>query len=342
MRPWPTHLGSPRHDVSAAETLPPTPAAQWRRDVGRAVRGSPAIGRDVLVLGLAERAVMLLERETGSVFWRTSVSGTIRGGPLLSADRIFVATEETPTARVYALRLDDGRPAWRTGTGSVVAPLAVAGDAVFAASEHGMVLRLATASGDIVWQRPVSGSVRAAPVPTPAGVAVATTDTLYLLDAGTGAILGQRATPGPMFATPATDGARLYLTTLHGVVLAVTLPELTTVWEVALPDAIYGAPALVADTVYAVARDGTLALIPVSDAASYRLLPLGVVTVAGPTVTRSGILVGTVDGDVLLIDPTNGVARWQARVAGPIETPPLVRDGQLVIVGGRGDIHTYR
>ena len=105
VRPWPTHLGSPRHDVSAAETLPPTPAAQWRRDVGRAVRGSPAIGRDVLVLGLAERAVMLLERETGSVFWRTSVSGTIRGGPLLSADRIFVATEETPTARVYALRL---------------------------------------------------------------------------------------------------------------------------------------------------------------------------------------------------------------------------------------------
>jgi hypothetical protein len=29
-------------------------------------------------------------------------------------------------------------------------------------------------------------------------------------------------------------------------------------------------------------------------------------------------------------------------VDGPVEQPPLVRDRQLVVVGGRGAIHTYR
>ena len=286
---------------------------------------------------------MLLERETGGVFWRSSVSGTIRGGPLLREDRVFVATEATPTAHIYALRLSDGRTAWRTASDGVTAPLVLDGDALFAGTDRGMVLRLATRDGNIVWQRRVFGGVRAAPVLTAAGLAVATiADTLYLLDRGTGAILRQRPTPGPVFATPATDGQRLYLGTLGGVLQAVTLPTLELAWEVSLPDAIYGAPALAGDTVYALARDGTLAIVPVACPDERRTLPLGVVSVAGPTVTRSGVLVGTVSGEILLVDPATGVARWRAQVAGPIENPPLVREGQLVVVGGLGDIHTYR
>jgi len=341
--PWTTSLGTPRHDGSATESLPPSPGIQWTRDVGRAVRGTPAIGRDVLVLGLVERHVMLLERETGAPYWRSSVSGTIRGGPLLRDDRVFVATEATPAAHIYALRLSDGRPAWRTASDGVSAPLALDGDALFAGTERGVVLRLAARTGDVVWHRRLFGSVRAAPVPTPAGLVVATTaDTLYLLDPTSGAIVRQRPTPGPVVAPPATDGGRLYLGTLRGVVQALPLTTLDPDWEVQLPDAIYGTPALAGDTLYALARDGTLAIVPVSDPAAHRTLRLGVVAVAGPTVTRSGVLIGTVSGEVLLIDPATGVALWRDEIAGPIETPPLLRDGQLVVVGGRGDIHTYR
>jgi len=341
--PWTTSLGTPRHDGSTAESLPPKPTAQWTRDVGRAVRGTPAIGRDVLVLGLAERAVMLLARETGEPFWRSGVSGTIRGGPLLRDDRVFVATEATPAANIYALRLNDGRTAWRTASDGVAAPLALDGDGLFAGTERGMVLRLAARTGDVIWRRRLFGSVRASPVPTPAGLVVATTaDTLYLLDATSGAIVRQHATPGPVFAPPATDGTRLYLATLRGVLQALPLTTLETDWEVQLPDAIYGTPALAGDTLYALARDGTLAIVPVRDPAARRTLSLGVVAVAGPTVTRSGVLIGTVAGEILLIDPASGVALWRDAIAGPIETPPLLRDGQLVVIGGRGDIHTYR
>ena len=100
----------------------------------------------------------------------------------------------------------------------------------------------------------------------PAGLVVATTaDTLYLLDATSGAIVRQHATPGPVFAPPATDGTRLYLATLRGVLQALPLTTLEADWEVQLPDAIYGTPALAGDTLYALARDGTLAIVPVRD-----------------------------------------------------------------------------
>jgi len=54
------------------------------------------------------------------------------------------------------------------------------------------------------------------------------------------------------------------------------------------------------------------------------------------------VLVGSVSGEVLLVDPRSGAIRWRAQVAGPIEEPPLVRDRQVVVIAGKGNIHTYR
>jgi len=69
---------------------------------------------------------------------------------------------------------------------------------------------------------------------------------------------------------------------------------------------------------------------------------LDIVATAGPTPLATGVLVGSVTGEVLLVDPATGAIRWRAQVPGTIEEPPLVRDRQVVIVAGRGNIHTYR
>jgi len=68
---------------------------------------------------------------------------------------------------------------------------------------------------------------------------------------------------------------------------------------------------------------------------------LGIVATAGPTPIVSGVLVGSVSGEILLVD-RGGSILWRAQVAGPIEEPPLVQGRQLVVVAGRGDIHAYR
>ena len=56
----------------------------------------------------------------------------------------------------------------------------------------------------------------------------------------------------------------------------------------------------------------------------------------------SGVLVASVSGEVLLVDRRSGAILWRIELDGPIEQPPLVRDRQLVIVAGRGDIQAYR
>lgn len=344
---WPAYLGSPRHDAAAAETLNPDPRPLWRTDVGRAVRGSPALGESVIAVGVAERTLVLLDRASGELLWRQRVQGTIHAGPLLDEDRLYVATEQSPEGKVYAVRLRDGRPLWSTGTGSVAAPLAFDGQALFVGTEAGVVLRLETERGSPVWRRelPGGGAIRAAPVATPAGIAVATaSDTLYLLDRETGAVLRRLATPGTVLGGPALDaeGSRLFLGTTEGHVLAVALPALEVRWDHRAGDAVYGAPAFVRDTLYVLARNGTLWLIPADDPAGARAHALDIVAVAGPTPVVPGVLVASVSGEVLLVDRVAGSVLWRAQVNGPIEEPPLLRDRQLVVAAGRGDIHTYR
>jgi outer membrane protein assembly factor BamB len=340
---WPAYLGNQRHDAGARETLNPDPRPLWHAGVGRAVRGSPALGETVLAVGTVDRNLVLVDRTSGEVLWRSHLDGGVRSGPLLDEDRLYVATESQPQGRVYAIRLRDGRRLWRVEAGSVAAPLAFDGDALYAATEQGLVLRLEPEHGTIQWRRPLSGAVRAGPLVTPNGLVVATTtDTLYLLDRQTGAIRSQLSLPGAVLATPATDGRRVYLATTNGRIVAIDLASWKVMWDRAAGDAVYGAPALVADTLFVLARDGRLWIIPVdapNDATSHTL---DIVATAGPTPLASGVLVGSVSGEVLLVDPKTGAIRWRAQVAGPIEEPPLVRDRQVVVVAGSGNIHTYR
>ena len=341
---WPVELGGARHDPSATEHLGPAPRAQWRAVAGRAVRGVPAIGESVIALGTVDRLVSLVSRDSGIVLWQHRLGGTIHGGPLLRGDRVYAGTEASPDGKVYALTLKTGKQVWSTRVGSVEAPLALDDTALYAGTEEGLVVRIDARSGAIAWRRRLAGAVRAAPVPSTAGLAVVTTDdSLYLLKPETGEVLARRGTPGAVLATPVQDGDRLYLATTRGQVVAVALPSLATVWERTAGDAVYGAPALVRDTLFVLARNGALWLVPVATPAAARCLDLHVVATAGPTPLADGtVLIGTVQGELLLVAAATGTIAWRDSLAGPIEQPPLVRDGQLLVVAGRGDLHAYR
>jgi outer membrane protein assembly factor BamB len=346
---WPAYLGNQRHDASARETLNPDPRPLWHVTMGRGVRGSPALGEAVVAVGTADRSIVLVDRASGEVLWRSRLDGTVRAGPLLDEDRLYVASEAQPQARVYAVRLRDGRVLWRTRAGSVAAPLAFDGEALYAGTEEGTVLKLDPERGRVQWRATLGsggvpgGAVRAGPVVTPHGLVVATTsDTLYLLDRDNGTVRARLRLPGSVLATPATDGRRVYLATMSGRIVAVDLVSWTVSWDRPAGDAVYGAPALVNDTLYVLARDGRLWMIPVDRPDAAKSHSLDITATAGPTPLASGVLVGSVSGEVLLVDPASGAIRWRAQVVGPIEEPPLVRDRQVVVIAGRGNIHTYR
>src|SRR5437899_10554965 len=181
----------------------------------------------------------------------------------------------------------------RTQTESVFEPLALDGATFYAETEGGTGLRLGVESGAVAWRRRLPGAVRAAPVATPLGLAVAmAADTLYLLDKTSGEVRARLATPGTVLAAPALAESRLYFGTTGGHVLAVELPGLAVAWDHPAGDGVFGAVAVARDTVYALARDGALWLIPVAHPAGARAIAVRIVATAGPTPPSAGVLGG--------------------------------------------------
>lgn len=348
---WPYYLGTPSHDVSARESLPvePPPRRVWLAQTGQAVRGAPAIGPDVVAVTSTDRYLTLLERTNGKVFWRTHLDGTLAAGPLLRGDRLFVATEAAPDARAYALRLANGKPIWKVDVkGGVAAPLVLDGGDVLLGTEPGTVWALDAQTGDVRWRSKLNGAIRAQPLITPQGVLVFTTDdSMFLLHRGDGKVLERRPTPGggTVLGTPALDSATAYLATTAGEVVALDLATLAPRWTVSAGDVVYGAPALARDTLFVMARSGVLLSIPVAAPAQVRRDSLLPAATAGPTPLADGVLVAGVDGTVLLARSNGGGAAaiaWRIQVPGPVESPPIVRDATLLVVGGHGDVHLFR
>lgn len=341
---WPYYLGNPRHDVSALESLPAEPQRAWVAQTGRAVRSAPAIGANVVAVATTDRFIVLLDRADGKTIWRTRLGGTFSAGPLLRGDRLFAATEASPDPRVYALRLSTGKPIWTVDVkGGVAAPLVLDGGEILLGTEPGTVWALDAGTGAVRWRTKLNGAVRAQPLVTVKGVLVFTTDdSLYLLRRDNGEILRRGPTPGTVLGTPALDTATAYLATTAGQVIALDVATLTARWTVPAGDVVYGAPALARDTLYVLPRNGVLLAIPVNAPEAARRDSLLLAATAGPTPLAHGVLVAGVDGTLLLAIPDSGSVPWRIRVPGPIESPPLVRDGVLLVVGGHGDVHLFR
>jgi outer membrane protein assembly factor BamB len=336
---WSEPLGSGARAPSANESLPPQPDRWWRARLGRAVAGPPALGEQVIaVLGL-DRDLTLVEWETGDRIWRKRLSAPGAGGPLLAGDRVYAATAGR-SALVYAYRLADGKRLWKQGVGPVVGPIATAGGLVIVGTELGDVVALAPDKGEPRWTRRLDGPVRSGVTAIGADVLVATDDSVFLLSATDGATQASIAAPGTVVAPPAWVGETVVLASPDGFLVGLRRTGLDLLWSVRTGEAIFGGPAIARDTVFAVTVGGWLWRVPLGNPYAQTRDSLGAAVRATPAPVANGVLVGTLAGEILLV--RRDTVERRARVAGPIEQPPIVRDGVLLVIGGKGTMEAWR
>lgn len=340
-RAWPAYLGSERRAGTLSGPVAGDPVPVWRTVIARGVTGGPAVAEAVLALAQTDRHVALLDRTTGEVLWRRRLPFPIGAGPLLAGDRLYVAEQDTD-GRVWALRLADGRTIWAARSGDVAAPLALDGDALYAASIGGVVRRLLEETGSLLWQTRVGGSVRAAPLPLPGALLVATaTDSAFLLEAGDGRIRVRRSTPGSILAAPALGDGLVLAGTTDGRLLALDTGTLETRWAVELDGPVVGSVAVAAGLAWAVTAGGTLAAVPLRDPAAVRRVATGLVVRAGPTPLDGGAIVTGAGGEIIFVT-SSGERGWTLRLGTPLAEAVVVDGSTLFATGQRGVVAAFR
>lgn len=339
---WTEYLGEPGRAASANEVLAVDLAPTWHADVGRAASGAPAVGEHVVAIASVDRHVSLWNRETGDRIWRRRLDAPTTSGVVLAGD-VAYATTSGREGRVHALRLTDGSRIWAATVGPTVGPLAVSGRAVVVTTRTGAVVALRPDDGSVVWRRRLRRPIRAGVTLLDRRRAlVATDDSLLALSLEDGTTERAVAMRGAQLAPPALSDSSIVVTSPDGYVAAFARPTLERLWSVEVGEPIFGSPTIARDTVFAVSVTGTLWAIPLENPPAWATVELDEPVRAPPAPLARGVLVGTVAGEVLQATFDGSPTRNRARVDGPIEHQPIVRQGTLLVMDGRGRLHAWR
>ena len=337
------YLGDASRAPAAEVALDDDTQQAWRADAGRGSLGAVAMGERITAVATPDRWLYLLDTRTGQTFWRWRSETPFSTGPLIAAGRVYAASEGV-RGRLVAIDVPSGKRRWNAMVGDVSAPITYRGGTVYGATAGGTVFAYGADRGQRIWVR-ATGLTRAGPLVAGRWVVVPTiTDSLFILDAATGA-LHARVGIGASAVAPGAvvNDSTIALSSPGGALLLVSVPSGDVRWRMETGVPIFGAPAVSGDTVFAITNRCTLWAVPVDGGRPADTLSLPrCVTQAGPALVRGGVLVATVEGDLVYLDRIARRQRWTRRVGGELRHPPMIRNGQIVVAPVIGDVVSFR
>jgi len=201
---------------------------------------APAITGDLAIFAFGDGEVQSAFAKGGLPRWASQLAGQrrfdagskvsdITGDPVVSGGTLYVGSA---MGRLVAMRPESGERIWTASEGTTGPVWPVAG-AVFAVSDKGELLRLAAATGEILWRVPLPGFVKDRPRrqverfvhhgPIVAGgrVIVASSDeVLRFFDPISSALINSVDLPGGATTAPVIAGGTLYVVSKRGQLLA--------------------------------------------------------------------------------------------------------------------------
>jgi outer membrane protein assembly factor BamB len=133
--------------VTALRVAAGSASARWQADVGSAVRNSPLIAQQQVLIGSADGVVHALSESAGTLNWAKSVGTSITGSMAFQAGHLYVGAADKS---LTALQTTDGSIMWSEPLAGPVTGVSVTGGMLFTESSNGTVTGLRI-GGEIVW-----------------------------------------------------------------------------------------------------------------------------------------------------------------------------------------------
>lgn len=260
------------------------------------IEGSPAVARNLVVLGLAGSPGTLVAYDVleGAIHWRKPY-GDIESTPLVVRRRAIVGTLQGTLLCVETM---SGTLVWRF-------------DLPENSAYKGIRSSPATESGVIVF-----GADDAA---------------LYCVDAESGVERWRLAFSAPILASPAIARGIVVALDQKGVTRAVSIQEGKTIWQFHAGSQ-SNAPALVTDSLVIVTTiQGAVYALSLADGTlRWTSKPGGPVN-AGAAASGDFMYVGTLQREIIALRISTGEVAWRTVVSGRIKTAPAIACGRLYV-----------
>jgi outer membrane protein assembly factor BamB len=164
---------------------------------------------------------------------------------------------------------------------------------------------------------------------------------LYAIDLTDGSLLWSLEIGSHLWATPASDGEKLYLSSLDHNVYAIDIQDRQVDWKTGLGGSIPGSPALSLDgkTLFIGSFAAKVfALDTQTGAIQWERDTQGWVW-GGPVVSEQAVYVGDLDGLVYALDAATGNINWTVQPDGPVTGSPLLTADGIVVTTESGSVY---
>ncbi len=236
-----------RSESFRVERVSGSPKRLWDElvEVGDSIQGSPTLDGNTVYVGAVDGRVYAFAADSGKRRWAAAIGAPIIGSCVVSGGLVFVGSHD---GMLYAISASSGAVRWKFDCGEAVsATPAVLGDIV-CIGVTGKIIGINTATGKRAWVTEVAGSFVSQVTVAGGAFILGGTDTLYCVDAITGAIKWRSTMEhvvdgnGSVFYTslaessPAVSGDRVYVCSSEGVLICLSASTGKRVWARSAPD----------------------------------------------------------------------------------------------------------
>lgn len=344
---------------------PPASAASgtivWTFTTGGAVRSSPVVAGDLLLVGSGDGHLYALDRRSGAERWRFAAGSPVNASPAVQGGLVFIGDRAN---KFYALELGDGRLRWQAATGPdrpwpwghegwdyYTSSPAVVGDLVIFGSGDGNVYAFDARSGAERWRAATGGRVRTSPAMADSSVYFGSTDgVFYAFDLATGTLRWKYETEGvshdatvvgfdrkSIQSSATVNGENVFFGSRDGGVYSLARSTGVLAWRAGHKFSwIVGSPAVAGDRLYVGGSDGQFLECLNRDSGEFIWqIPTGARVFSSPAVAGDVLFVGSHAGSLDAIEAATGARRWSLPLGDAILSSPELA-GDMLYIGTDG------
>ena len=312
---------------------------RWLLRANRGMSLPMAVAGDRLYGVGIDRRVVAIDLERGKERWAFRMDGPALSGLLFRNDTI-IATSERPGGEVVSLVAASGRRGWKRRIGWAGSPIALPHDIVVVQTRTRGTWGLSPVDGEVKWQVPLGGGRVSAIAGPDSTILIATIDSTYIVGAADGEVRQRRGAPGPLMNDWVPVRLGLLAATGEGEVVLFDPATMDIIWRRSLDASIAVMPAVRGDTAWIPTATGSVWRVDLTTGEPTRVLSHPSPVTAPLSTWDGALLVGDAKGILSAYEP-DGRLRWQLAVGRPVDVAPFEYAGDLIVIGGRGDVHRF-
>lgn len=215
----------------------PIVRTKWKQRTGYTIASSPALHRDMIVVGDASGSVAAYNTGSGKKLWNFMADGPVYSTPAIGDGKVIFASTDS---NIYCLEVKKGTVVWKfkTGASAVASPIIHNGIAYIGSSD-GKFRAIAISSGEPVWEYSgIGGFIECIPAYFDGKIIFGAWDEhVYCLDARTGNLLWKWTSDrrGTLLSAaacePAVSNGKVFIVAPDRFMTAIDLETGNTLWR---------------------------------------------------------------------------------------------------------------